>query len=385
MLASVWWYRGRHDRLEECLARAVRTVEDRPSSPAKAFVLSAVARFRMLSDDFDEAIASAHEAVRLAEAFGLHELRADALITLGTAKWNDRGDPGGVTDVEVGLGIALELNALSAALRGYNNLASMAGDEGDFRRRRRSLKEALRIARQLGARDAARFVEQQLISGAIHEGAWDDALRAADEFIAECEAGSPHRGEQRVRTLRAKIYFARDEVDAARADCERAVALAHDYDPHQLADALAELVEAYGLGGDFDEARRLAEQILAVPATVQVEVVSLAWFADRLGLDKRQLESRVDDLPERGRVWRELAQAMLAGSWEDVAESAVGVGIKELEADARLRAAEALLANGRIEQARDQVHQALAFFRSVRATRFIREAEALLAEAVPTS
>jgi len=51
------------------------------------------------------------------------------------------------------------------------------------------------------------------------------------------------------------------------------------------------------------------------------------------------------------------------------------------EAYARLRAAEQLVAEGRQAEADAQLEKALAFFRSVGATRYIREAEALLAPA----
>ena len=45
----------------------------------------------------------------------------------------------------------------------------------------------------------------------------------------------------------------------------------------------------------------------------------------------------------------------------------------------RLRAAESLVAQGRRAEADVQLQKALAFYRSVGATRFIREGEALLA------
>jgi hypothetical protein len=50
------------------------------------------------------------------------------------------------------------------------------------------------------------------------------------------------------------------------------------------------------------------------------------------------------------------------------------------EAYLRLRAGERLLAEGCMEEGRAQVERALVFFRGVRATRFIADAEALLAD-----
>ena len=49
-----------------------------------------------------------------------------------------------------------------------------------------------------------------------------------------------------------------------------------------------------------------------------------------------------------------------------------------LSAEARLLAAAGLVNAGRRQEADEQLRQALAFFRSVGATRYIREGEALL-------
>ncbi len=63
----------------------------------------------------------------------------------------------------------------------------------------------------------------------------------------------------------------------------------------------------------------------------------------------------------------------------EAAEVAADAGEKSLAADLHLAAAEALLQEGHPERAREQLERALAFYRSVGATRFIRDADALLA------
>lgn len=61
------------------------------------------------------------------------------------------------------------------------------------------------------------------------------------------------------------------------------------------------------------------------------------------------------------------------------AESLDSTGAARSAALARLRAARELAWTGRQAEADDRLHQALSFFRSVGATRLIRETEALLA------
>jgi class 3 adenylate cyclase/tetratricopeptide (TPR) repeat protein len=380
MLAAVWWHHGNRKEVDAHLARALAITRDRPPSAAKARVVSAAARFRMLTySDNQQAIADAREALSLTEGLGLQELRADTLVTLGTARWHD-GDADGVADIEEGLRIALEHNALSAAQRAYNNLASIAGDKGEYSRRKELLLQGQRLATRLGARDDFRFITAQFIMDKIDEGAWDDALRSAAGFIAECERGSPHRQEQTVRLLRAWIYAARDEIDAAWGESERALNLARDtHDPQWLQGMLGDVTTIYAETGRLDEAKALAHEALSYdPVLAEADFVGLAWVAERLGLDSRRLEAHLDHAPAY-LIWKRVAELMLAGKFEEVAEISATMGVKHFENRARVRAARAMLKEQRPADAEAQLQQALGWFRSVSATRYIREAEQLLA------
>ena len=379
ILAAVWWNRGERREVDAHLDRALATMSNPAPSPAKAHVLGAVARFRMLTyQDNQETITLAREALALTEALDLQDLRADTLVTLGTARWND-GDAEGVADIEQGLRIATEQNALSAAQRAYNNLSIVAADRGDPRRFQ-FLVEAKRLATRLGARNQERFVEAQLIAATARQGAWNEALRLADDFIVECEHGSPHRQEPRLRILRARIYYARDDLDAAWTECEKALALARaTHDPNWIASALGNVTEIYAQAGRVDEAKALVEEMMSNADAARGESVSLAWVADRIDLDTQQIESLLDRLPHNANAWREWGQLMLTREFVKVAEGFAKAGYKDIEAEARVRAAEALLDRKQPEDAATQVEQALAFFRSVGATRYIREAEQLRA------
>ena len=180
----------------------------------------------------------------------------------------------------------------------------------------------------------------------------------------------------------SQISCTRDDVDGARADCERALALARgSHDPIWLGDALGEVVEIYALADLLDEARSVADELLALGPEPALEVLdSLALVADRIGLDKGQLERSLLPLMPAHVIWRRVAELLLAGEFGELAELAAEIDLPDLEAEARLQAAEALLREERREEAGAEARKALAFFRSVRATRFVREAESILAE-----
>ncbi len=77
--------------------------------------------------------------------------------------------------------------------------------------------------------------------------------------------------------------------------------------------------------------------------------------------------------------WTEAALAELRGDFAAAAAVYDEMGVRYSEALARSRAAEQLVAEGRRAEADEQLQRSLAFWRSVGATRYIREGEALLA------
>ena len=92
-LGELSWLKGHRDSCFEHLGRAQALVRDEPASAGKAYVLSELARYRMLADEFDAE--TGREALELAEALGLDEVRANALITNGTGRVIT-GDPEGM-------------------------------------------------------------------------------------------------------------------------------------------------------------------------------------------------------------------------------------------------------------------------------------------------
>ena len=77
--------------------------------------------------------------------------------------------------------------------------------------------------------------------------------------------------------------------------------------------------------------------------------------------------------------WLESARAIGGGDFVRAADVLAGIGSRPDEAYARLLAAETLLAEGRRAEADEQLAQALEFFRSVRATRYLAHGERLVA------
>jgi predicted ATPase/class 3 adenylate cyclase len=375
LLAESWWHRGERERAFEHLDRARQLVEGLPSSRGKAHVLSQIARYRALAEENEEAIRVGQEALAMAETLGFEELRAHALNNIGIARFN-LGDVGGMQDVERSLEIALAARSPEAA-RAYNNLAALVWTGGDFRRASKLFDEAVAAGERFGDAHTADYSRLIQIQCLLTEGDWDEGLRRADAFLAACDAGESHVMEGDIRRNRAVCRLARDDVHGAIQDIERALPAARKAgDPQAVFPALVSAAWIYAQAGRHDDAVTLAHEAIS-DAPARWSLGDLAWFAAELDCVD-ELRERIERSEIQSR-WTDAAVAVLRGDLVGAADIYLEMGDRMMEAFARLRAAEQLVAEGRRAEADDQLHESLSFWRPVRASRYVREGEALLA------
>ena len=377
-LSRVAWLRGQGPEARGHIERAEELVANAGPTVAKARVLCLSARLLMLSSEEDEAIRTGHEALALAEALDLDELRIHALTSIGTAKaWLDHT---GHAELERALEIARSINSPLAASV-LNNLAVVNTQSGDIPRAEELNMATLETAKLFGDRDNVRFSRGNLLYNWLFRGRWDEALEEADRFIAECETSS-HNMETAAREVRAEIRFARGDAEGACEDFERGLALARALqNPTRVVPALLRYGRGLTLLGRTDEARPLVvEGIELARETPSVGglVGNIATDAWKLGLTEEVLEvlELAPDDP-----WKEGALAEVRGEGTRAADLYRGMGAPSIEADVRFGTAEALIAKGRTAEGRVELENALAFYRSVGATFFVHRGEALLAQA----
>src|SRR2546423_7205478 len=82
------WNRGANELARERFEAASQLVERVPPSPDKAWVLQSLGVRALVAGRLGEAVASAHAAAEMASLLGLEALRAQALITLGSARFS---------------------------------------------------------------------------------------------------------------------------------------------------------------------------------------------------------------------------------------------------------------------------------------------------------
>jgi class 3 adenylate cyclase/tetratricopeptide (TPR) repeat protein len=375
-LAHGAWYRGSRDSAQRHMSSALELVASAEASIAKARVLAFSARFRMLAGDTDEAIRIANDALAIAEPLELDELRAHALATRGSAKRTE--DPAaGAADVQEALRIALEARSPVAGAIA-NNLAVLATWGGEIARAAQLYDEALDIAMRFGDMDGLRFTRGNVIVSSFFLGLWDEALAAADEFIAECET-SPHYQEGALRNVRAYMRLARGDSAGALDDASVSLAQAREIeDPQRLLSSLLNAARVHGLLGHRDEALGPAKEAIAFVREHIAEAGILGQIsivAGELGLRAELLEL-LDRAPST--PWVEVAKAGISEDYPRAREIFAAFGTPALEAEACLLAGEKLIRSGRREEGLPYLEDALAFYRGVGATAFVRRAEALL-------
>jgi tetratricopeptide (TPR) repeat protein len=341
-----------------------------------------VARFHMLAQENEAAIQFGREALAIAEPLGLGEIVASTLNTIGVAR-NHLGDAGGRDDIERSVEAALAIHSPETP-RTYNNLAAMFFSDGDLHRARTAAEDGIRFAERYGDAPIARSLRSWDGDWTYADGRWDECLRITSDFIAACEAGAPNFLEGWTRMVRGHVRLARRDDEGALEDGRQAVAAGRAlYEPGVLSDALAFLLRAQVELGRGDEAESTADELLAHFARgvggAYLAPLRLAWVGARLG---REVEVRdaLDALPRAGR-WLEAARLVIDARYGQAADLFVQIGSLPEEAYARLRAAESLLEDGLCREADSQLQRALAFWRSVGATRYVQAGEALLAGA----
>lgn len=221
------------------------------------------------------------------------------------------------------------------------------------------------------------YFEREHASELYFRGDWDGCLRAVERFLA----GPAHWMDTALRMVRGLIALARNDLASAREDVTSALTAARESRQPQLLDpclAAFALIEA--AAGDRTVAAAALRESLELHADylwVRESIVALADVAAELGLTGELVAALETKSPT---PWRDAALAFARGDYVEAAGLLEQIGTRPDEALARLRAARSLAQEGRPQEAADQLKRALAFYRPVGATYYVRAGEALLAK-----
>ncbi len=359
------------------LDRAMTLVADVPPTRAKAMVLAARARRLVVAGDNAPGLEAAHEAFEMAVELGADEVRAHALNSIGLAKRAlNLGD--GYDELRESVAIYRTLNSIDIT-SALNNLGVALESDGRLQEAAATAREANRVSLRFGGGPWLEWMRYDEVDTSFVLGDWPAALEGANALIAEAAEGKEHYLVSAPLMVRAVIRAMQGDSAGSIADAEAALALARRLgDSQSVVPALAVAVFVYVDAGEIGRARVVAAEFLGhqtgqlvfrAPSTV-------VWASASLGLLDELLARFVD---RRRTRWLEAAQRAAAGDWAGAAAMYGTIGSPPDEAFAHLRAGEQLVTTGRRAEADAHLAAALEFYRRVGATRYVAQAEALLA------
>ncbi|HUK44510.1 MAG TPA: AAA family ATPase [Gaiellaceae bacterium] len=378
-LANAFWLDGNRSAAFKHLSAALELLDPLPPSRVKANAIGMASRFRMLDSDDHEAIRIGREALAMAEALGLDEIRAAALNNIGSAR-SSLGDRGGLDDLAEAARVAAAANAGFELCRAEGNLAAQLWVAGKVAEAEATWQKTAADARRYGQLTFERWCVGVLLNPGYVTGRWDETLEAANGFIAEIEAGRPHYLASQAYSCRACIRLGRDDAEGAVTDGECALAAAERAaDKQARLPTLSRLAHVRLELGDREGAAKAATEFLEAIHGGHVGFAltsahELSWTLTALGKGL-ELAAALDGLQG---PWVEAAVRYAQGNPVGAADVMMEIGSVADEAFARLRAGRLLLERGQRAEGEAQLQRALAFYRSVAASRYIREAEELL-------
>ena len=374
---------GLRDAAFEHSEKALELVRDAPASPAKARVLTESSRLLALAER-KEAAAVAQEAYEMAVELGLAEVAARALANRALDKSFVLDFDGAVADLERSIELARSVGSPEEA-RACHNLGSASWFSGQLERATELFAEAGRLNDRFGTPQMGLASRAVLCATLTSRGIWDEALGTAEDLIAHLETrGDTSYFEYHLRWTRSRIGLARGfDEELVVADAKRAVEVGRSARDRQ---ALIPMLSSWAfIAAEFerlDEALAAAQELaslLADASPVNVHrTLEVAWVADSLGCGDAL--RRLALATPQGYVWREAILAVLDRDFERAASTFAAFEHVD-EGYARLLGGECDLAEGRLEEGEAQLRQAIAFFSPLGATRYVRQAEALLAGA----
>jgi tetratricopeptide (TPR) repeat protein len=362
------------------LDRAAALVADRPVSRAKAVVVGDQARYVALRFRTEEGKELAEEAIDLARAVGAVEVEAFSLVTRGCCRVS-LGDEAGIGDLEHALDLVGGRGYVAA--RAYINLGWAYEVVCDLRNSNAATLQAIAHSEREGDAQSLWFARGNLVLNWYDLGLWDDALELID-LVEDAPEGARF---QRVLVLgtRGRILVARDRPDEGLRDLQ---AVVEDARPAREPQALWGALAAYAFVACHlrrtEDARIALDEVMSAvaghpsvgdPLDWHVELV-LALRAAGRDAEARDVAARLTE----GR-WRSACDAILDDDEAGAAEILGDAGYQALQAELRLSAASRLAGAGRLAEAAEQLGQARAFWETVGATAYLREADELIAAA----
>jgi ATP/maltotriose-dependent transcriptional regulator MalT len=169
---------------------AVRIVPSEPPTSERALVLAAHGQILMLQGRFTDAIAACEQAIEVAKAAGARQPEGHARNTLGCTLAGIGRDDEGIVELQHALAIAHDVDNVEDIGRAYINLTESLNKASRFAESIEIAFEGLEQVRRYGIdRTVGVYLTSNLVDALWVTGRWEEALEQAEAIVARRPEG----------------------------------------------------------------------------------------------------------------------------------------------------------------------------------------------------
>lgn len=290
-LARFSWFSGDVHAARRYAADAYALLSVLPPGPELAMTLSTLSQLAMLAQDAPVAIEWGERAIAMATDLQADDIRAHALINVGTARY-ERGEEVGRSMLEEAFLLAREIGADDDAVRSLTNLGWTAWTHHDLATAETNLETGIAFASERDLTAMELYQRAIRASVLLARGRLHDA-RSEAEGLATLPAAISATRVVALTTVGRAITIMGDDATAVLDELHRLASGMGEL--QRVGPALAAMAEAAWLGGDLagllPDLRRVFGEAMARGDR---------WTAGELGLWLHRACERpdVDGLPE---------------------------------------------------------------------------------------
>ncbi len=273
----LWWERRETERALDMMENSFAVLRDEEPDEDLATLTAQLARFHFFNGNLDATIDRVETSLEIAESLGLPEVLSQGLNTKALVLTSRGRNEEGLALLKHALEIALEADAVVAALRAYINL-SHTSQELDRHENARAYQESgIALARKFGVRWFEWWLTGHLATTHEFLGNWDQSLELTARIPHPEEVPDARVGYATGAWPAVRIHLNRGEPEAA----ERIAAVFDEAESGDIQVAsMTATVQAivHEARGDHEQALSLA-----LRATAASSSIGLAHGATREG------------------------------------------------------------------------------------------------------
>lgn len=258
------WRRGDYAQAEAFLQEGLALARQVGDQARASLLLKNLGTLEAVQGNYDRAETYLQEGLEVARQVGDREALSQVLLNLGQLA-SERGDRTQAETLSLeALSLAKQIGQREVMSLLLTNLGVLAGEQHDFVQAENYLHEGLELARQIGYRERISLLLTNLGWLAKEQGKYAQAEEYLQESLALAADMGNHWLLSGTLKFLGDVQVEQQRFEAAGSTFRRVLELVAEGNQRMRGEALHGLAVVSAAQGDFIEARRQAEESLAI-------------------------------------------------------------------------------------------------------------------------